>query len=164
MGEVRAELAGTAVHQRKSQVADNFDEFLRARTNNVRGWKTATDVGVFEWFCWLHSHGNGTKLVHIASCPGVGSHSDAQCQPGGHCKKRYAAASLDKGHASKLKCAMIEQFEKLDDWDCVEKRGNRVASPIVRGYLSFVQGEQRRVGVGVKQAPPLLAVQLRCLA
>ncbi|CAN0075198.1 unnamed protein product, partial [Laminaria digitata] len=41
--------------------------------------------------------------------------------------------------------------------------GNPVASPIVRGYLSFVQGEQRRVGVGVRQAPPLIAVQLRDL-
>ncbi|CAN0189078.1 unnamed protein product, partial [Laminaria digitata] len=80
-----------------------------------------------------------------------------------HCKKRYAAASLDKGHASKLKCAMMEQLGKLDEWDGVEKRGNPVASPIVRGHLSFVQGEQRRVGVGVRQAPPLVAVQLRDL-
>ncbi|CAM9716960.1 unnamed protein product, partial [Laminaria digitata] len=31
------------------------------------------------------------------------------------------------------------------------------------GYLFFVQGEQRRVGVGVKQEPPLVAVQLRGL-
>ena len=45
----------------------------------------------------------------------------------------------------------------------VEKRSNPVASPIVRGYLSFVQGGQRRVGVGVKQAPPLVAVELRGL-
>ena len=55
----------------------------------------------------------------------------------------------------------MEQLGKLEDWDCVEKRGNPVASPLMRGYLSFVQGEQRRVGVGVKQAPPLVAVQLR---
>ena len=53
---------------------------------------------------------------------------------------------------------MMEQIGKLYDWDCVEKRGNQVANPIVQGYLSFVQGEQRRVGVGVKQAPPLEAV------
>ena len=161
--EVREALAGTAGQQRKSRVADNFDGFVRARTNNERGWQTAADVDVLEWLCWLDSHGNGTKLVHIASCPGVGSDSDKQCRPGGHCKKRYAAASLDKGHASKLKCAMMEQLGKLDEWDCVEKRGNPVASPIVRGYLSFVQGEQRRVGVGVRQAPPLVAVQLRDL-
>ena len=31
------------------------------------------------------------------------------------------------------------------------------------GLPIFVQGEQRRVGVGVKQAPPLVAVQLRGL-
>ena len=86
--------------------------------------------------------------MHSVSCPGVGL-------------DRYAAASLNKGHASKLKCAMMEQLGKLDDWDCVDKRGNPVASPLVRGYLSFAQGEQRRVGVGVKEAPPLVAVQLR---
>ena len=121
---------------------------------------TEDRVNVFEWFCWLDSHGNGTKLVHVASCPGAGSGSSAQCQPGGHCKKRYAAASLDKGRASKLKCAMMEQLGKLDYWDCVEKRGNPVACPIVRGCRSFVQGKQRQVGVVVKQAPPLVAVQL----
>ena len=33
----------------------------------------------------------------------------------------------------------------------------------MQSYLSFVQGVQRRVGVGVKQAPPLVAVQLRGL-
>ena len=91
----------------------------------------------------------------------VGSHSDVQCRPAGHSKKRGGAASLDKGHASKLKCAMMEQVGKLDDRDCVEKRGSPVASPLVRGYLSFVQEEQWRVGVGVKQAPPSVAVQLR---
>ena len=55
---------------------------------------------------------------------------------------------------------MMEQLGKLDDWDCVEKRGNPVASPLVRGYLSFVRGEQRRVRVA-KQAPQSVAVQLR---
>ena len=98
-------------------------------TNNGRGGKTATVVDVFGWFYWLDSHGNGAKLMHIASRPGGRSHSDAQCQPGGHCKKRYAAASLDKGHASNLKCAMMEQLGKLDDWDCVEKRGNPERAP-----------------------------------
>ena len=113
---------------------------------------------MFEGFYRLDLHGDGTTLVRIASCPGVRSGSDAQCQPGGYRKSRYAAASPSKGHASKLKCAMMEQLGKLDDWGCVEKRGNPVANPIVQGYLSFVQGEQRRVGVGVKQAPPLEAV------
>ena len=88
---------------------------MRARTKNGRGWKSTTDVHVFEWFCWLDSHGNGTKLVHIGSRLGVGSDSDAQCQPGGHCKKRCVAASLDKGHAPELKCTMMEQLGKVYD-------------------------------------------------
>ena len=73
------------------------------------------DRDVLVWSCWLDSHGNGTKLVHSASCPGVGLDSDSQCQPSVHCKRRYAAASLDKGHASKLQCAMMEELGKLDD-------------------------------------------------
>ena len=55
---------------------------------------------------------------------------------------------------------MMEQLGKLDDWDRVEKKGNPVVSPIVRGHLSFVQGEQRRVGVEVKQTPLLVACLL----
>ena len=70
-----------------------------------------------------------------------------QCRPGAKCKKRYAAVSLDKGHVSKLKCAMMEQLGKLDDWDCVEKHGNPVASPIVRDYLTFrARGTSARRG------------------
>lgn len=42
-----------------------------------------------------------------------------------------------------------------------EKPGYPVASPIVRGYLYFVRGQQRRVGG--KQAPSLSAFQLRGL-
>ena len=139
-----------------------MDGVLPARTNDGRGWKTTKDVDVFEWLCCLDLHGNGTKIVNIASVPGVGSDRDAPSHPGGHCKKRYAAASLDKGHPSKLNCAMMEQLGNQHDWHCVEKRGNPVASPIVRGDLPFVLGEQRRVGVAVKQAPTLVAVQLRC--
>ena len=58
---------------------------------------------------------------------------------------------------------MMEHLSKLDDWDCVEKRGHPVASTLVRGYLSYMQQKQPRVGVGVKQAPPLVAVHLRRL-
>ena len=55
-------LVGKAGQQRKCRVADNFDAFLRAQTSNKRGWMTATDVDVFEWLCWLDSHGNDTKI------------------------------------------------------------------------------------------------------
>ena len=56
---------------------------------------------------------------------------------------------------------MIEQLGKHSDSDPVEQRGNPVASPLVRGYLAIAQEEQRRGGVSVKQAPPLVASQLR---
>ena len=41
----------------------------------------ATDIDVFEWLCWLDSHGNGTKMMHAVTCPGVGLDSSAQCRP-----------------------------------------------------------------------------------
>ena len=78
VAEVLEALVGKASQQRKCRVADNFDAFLRGRTSNERGWITATDVDVFEWLCWLDSHGNGTKLVHAVTCPGVGLDSSAQ--------------------------------------------------------------------------------------
>ena len=86
----------------------------------------------------------------------------AHCSHGGRCRKRYGAAFLDKGNNSKLKYPMVEQLSKHSDWDPVERQGNPVASPLVRGYLSHAQEEKRRGGVSVKQAPPL-ADQLRML-
>ena len=103
-------------------------------------------MDAFEWLCWLDSHGNGTKLVHAVTGPGVGLDSSTQCGPGDKGRKRYAATSLDKGQVSKLKCAMVEQLGKHSDWDSVELRENRVASPPARGYLANAQEEQRREG------------------
>lgn len=88
----------------------------------------------------------------------MGSDSDKPFRPGGQSEKQHAATSLDKGHPSKLKCAMMEEFGKLDDWDGVEKWGNPVAIPIVRITCCLFQEEQRRVVVGGKQAPPLMEV------
>ena len=101
--------------------------------------------------------------MHAVTCPGSGLDGNSQCRPGGKCRKRYAAAPLDKGQVSKLKCAMIKQLGKHSDWDPAKQRGNPVASPLVRGYLANAQEEQRRGGVSVKQAPPLVASQLRRL-
>ena len=87
VAEVLKALVGTASQQQKCQVADNFDAILRARTSNERGWMNATDVDVFVWLCWLDSHGNGTKLVHAVSCPGLGLDSSVQCRLGDKRKK-----------------------------------------------------------------------------
>ena len=87
------------------RVADKSDAFFRARTSDERGWMTATEVGVFEWLCWLDSHGNGTKLVLVVTRTGVGLDRSAQYRPPGKCRKRYAPASLDKATVSKLKGA-----------------------------------------------------------
>lgn len=82
------------------------------------------------------SDGSGIKLVRIASRPGVGLESGAQSRSSEKCGKRNAAVSLDKGHASRLQVAMMEQLGKLDDRLC------RETGQPGRGYLSLVQREQ----------------------
>lgn len=76
---------------------------MRTVKKNEPCWQNATDVDVFMWLRRLHSHGDGTTTMHITCFQGVGSDSGAQGRPSGQCEKRYAAASLDKGHTSQLK-------------------------------------------------------------
>ena len=83
------------------------------------------------------------KPFQTKSATSIVAPVSAQCGPGDKCRKRYAAASLDKGQVPKLKCAMIEQLGKHSDWDPVGQRENLVASPPVRGYLANAQEEQR---------------------
>ena len=49
-----------------------------------------------------------------------------------------------------------EQLGKVEEWNPVEKTGNPCASPLVEYYLTFVNEEQKQVGVPVKQAAPVL--------
>ena len=72
----------------------------------------------------------------------------------------HAAAFLEKGHVSRLKCATLEQLRKHSDWEPIERRGNPSARSLGRVYLSNVQEEHRRGGVSVKHVPPLVAGQL----
>ena len=154
---VQVASANTAGQRRKSAVADKFDAFLRAHTAGSRGWESATDADVHDWLCWLDSHGNGTKVVHAVDCVAIGSNSLDSCSAGSTCAKRYAAQTLDKGFVTKLKRVMVEILGKSDPWDEREKRGNAADSAAVRRYLSYAQIEQRRAGVTVKQARPMLA-------
>ena len=152
-------LAGKADPQRKCRVADNFDAFIRARTSNERGWVNATDVDVFEWLCWLDSHGNGTELVHAVTCRGWNGTVARNADQGTKCRERFVAASLDKGQVSIFKICTIPQLGRHSGGDPVEQRGNPVASPLARGYLANAQEKQRRGGVSVKQAPPQVMSQ-----
>lgn len=54
-------------------------------------------------------HGSGTKLVRIASRPGVGLGSGVPCRSSGQCERRYAATLLDTGHPPRLAGTMMEQ-------------------------------------------------------
>ena len=58
---------------------------------------------------------------------------------------------------SKLRMAFREQLGEGEAWDPVEKKGNPCSSVLVESYLTFVTEEQKKVGVPVKQAAPMLA-------
>lgn len=44
-----AATAGRKGQQRKCAVADQFDPFMRARSNTRRGWATAVPMDILEW-------------------------------------------------------------------------------------------------------------------
>ena len=118
---------------------------------------------MLDWLCWLDSHGGGTKAVHSADCNAVGSKSLDRCRPGSACDTHYAAQTLDKGFASKLMCAFSEILGISEPWNDQEKTGNSVDSAEVRAYLKHVRVEQRRVGVTIQQARPMLTPVLLTL-
>ena len=69
--------------------------------------------------------------------------------------RRYAAESIRKGFASKLKMTMKEHG-KWEKWDPARRVGNPCASPLVDSYLTFLSEEQKQVGIPVNQAAPML--------
>ena len=144
--------------KRKLAVSEKFDAFKRTRSNQARGRSSATNEDVLDWLCWLDSHGGGTKAVDSTDCAAVGSKSLERCSPGRTCITRYAASTLDKGFASKFECALSETLGMSDAWNDQEKRGNPADSVKVRSaYLAHARVEQRKVGVTVQQARPMLA-------
>ena len=153
--------------KRKCVVVAQFDAFMRARSQNARGWGGASDVDVQDYLCWLDSKGSGTTVVHARDCPEVGSKSLVKCEAAKGCSKRYAASSLEKGFTSKLKCGMAELLGKTRAWNDTEKTGNPVDSKRVKNYLKCAREEQRAGGVTVNQARPMLAPLLtqviRCM-
>ena len=56
----------------------------------------------------------------------------------------------------KLRMAFREELGKGEEWDPIEKKRNPCSSMLVESYLTFVTVEQRRLGVPVKQAAPML--------
>lgn len=93
---------------------------------------------------------------HAVDCPELGSKSLQKYMQGKGCEKRYAAQTLDKDFVSKLKMAMAKLLGKTEPWNDTEKRGNPADSEIVRDYLTCAMVEQRKIGVTVNQARPML--------
>eukprot|EP00752_Nemacystus_decipiens_P005329 g4833.t1 len=57
---------------------------------------------------------------------------------------------------TKLKMAYKEQIGRGEEWNPLSRTGNPCAHPMVEDYLAFTAAEQKRVGVTVHQAAPLL--------
>ena len=131
-------------------------DVLRSFTGGERGWESATLDDVFYWLRYLDIHGNGTKLVHARTCPGVGNATATACLVGSGCEKRYATDSLRKGFVSKLRIANKEQLHRGEDWDPASGKDNPCGSPRADSYLTFTTETPRQVGVQVNQAAPLL--------
>lgn len=151
-GQGLAAMADRPGQVQNSRAADECDAFVLSVSGGRRGWETATPDDAFDVLCFLDTQGKGP------SCPGVGSARADVFLPGSltPCTKRYAADSLRKGFLCKLKMAMKEHG-KGEEWDPIRQMGNPCASPLVDSYLTFVSEEQKKVGVAVNQAQPLLA-------
>ena len=69
------------------------------------------------------TQGKGKKMVHEASCPGVGRAGNTACWEGSSCARGFAAESLRKGFVSRLKMA-TKQHGKGEEWDPIRFVGN----------------------------------------
>ena len=154
--QVMLAMAGRAGQKRKRRVADLFDDFLRSFSGGRRGWSDGTPDDVFDWLCFLDSHGGGTKWVHQRTCPGLGLENASACEADSACGKFYACETLRVGFVSKLRMAYKELLFRGDAWDPTSEKGNPCASPLVESYITYVSETQKQGGVEVKQAAPLL--------
>lgn len=122
--QVVATMAGRPGQVSKSKEVKDFDIFVHASAGGRRGWEAATPDNVFDWFCFLDTHGNGTTIAHAHSCSGVGSTGWDACAPGAACAERYAAGSLRRSFYSKLRMAYGEQPVRGDAWKPTYLSGN----------------------------------------
>ena len=91
---VLAAMEGRPGQLRKNRVADEFDAFVLVISAGCWCWTTATPDDWFDFLCYLDTEGKGTKMVHEASCPGVGRAGDDACREGSLCARRYTSESL----------------------------------------------------------------------
>ncbi|CAN0101716.1 unnamed protein product, partial [Sphacelaria rigidula] len=124
----------------------------------------ATPEQVVDYPAYKDSQGTGTRVVHVAQCPQIGTDSLVQCKDLGlRCAKRYAHTSPNAQYISKLRCAYPEILANSDDWSVTDHRGNLVKSVPVTEYLAFSAAEQQKAGVATKQARPPLRPDLAAI-
>eukprot|EP00752_Nemacystus_decipiens_P007886 g7046.t1 len=117
--------------RRKAKVAKDFDAFIHAHSVGRRGWDAATPDDIFDWLCFLDTHGQGTTVVHRLDCPGVGTSGATACSTDAVCPTRYAAESLRVSFVSKLKMAFRQELGRSAAWHPVDRTGNPCDSVLV---------------------------------
>ena len=89
--QVLAAMEGRPAQPRKSRLADECDTYVLIISAGPCGWTIATPYGLFYFLCYLDTQGKCTKMVHGASCPGVGRAGGDACREGSLRARRYAA-------------------------------------------------------------------------
>ena len=104
--------AQNAGRKRKVAVADQIDAFVRTRSRQLRHWTGADTDDVVDWLCWSDTQGGGTKAVHDADCPAVGTTTLERCPTESTCAKRCAAGPLEKGSLEKGFVYRVDDYDK----------------------------------------------------
>ena len=78
--QVLPAMEGRPGQLRENRVADEFDAFALVISAGSRGSTTATPDDLFDFLCYLDALGRSTKIVHEASCSGVGRAGDDACR------------------------------------------------------------------------------------
>ena len=125
-----AAMEGRFGELQKLKVADEFHAFVLAYSAGSSIWTTATADDLFDFRYFRDTQGKGTKMVHEASCPGVGRAGDDKCREESSCARRHAAESLRKGCFSKPK-RVRKAHGNGEVWDSIRRMGNPCASTLV---------------------------------
>lgn len=156
-----AAVAGTAGQPRKTPVTDNVDSFVWVRANRQRGWKRATGVDVFAmWATFAWERDKTSARSHV---PRREDGQQLKVQAGRTMREAILGSVV--GYRIRVESRMCVD-ETARSARRLGLRGE-TAQPSLEPSSIELHGirtrESRRAGVRVKQAPTLIAVQVRNL-
>ena len=128
------------------------EDFLHCRLGSAR------PVEVTTWMAW-REHGERTRtVIHVLTCPSVGSPSNSSCD----CPRLMKASSLKVVLVSQL----LNGYKELGGrfvlpW--IDTEGNPADSLEVRQYVRHCTSMQKEAGVTTHKALPILEDKLKLL-